>query len=566
MALIDKASLLMVPSTYEAGKLYNVLPSGNRAPDSTGENSGYDQTRADFDFDRGSNAAATRVNADGLIEKYRENLFTNSNMFTGISLDGITRTTAQADPLGGSNAVLFTENTNTGTHRWYNTTSITSSAVYTISVFAKANGVTDLQIAGAAGIIGRFDLSTGEAFTSGIGIDAKIESIGTDGWYRCSATYNGSGWIGLYLAQGTSISYTGDGTSGIYAYGYQVELGLVATEYLESTSVTGKAGVLIDLPRIDYSSGAGALLLEPQRANVHTYSNYFGDSYYIKDSGVSVTTNNATSPEGLQNASKVSVSDNGRLYANHTSGTYTTSVFIKAGTFSHFKFNSQNVDLTTSPISVGSLDFEDYGNGWYRVYGTYTGNRGFQIQAYPDNTYSSHTDSGNYYIYGAQLEQGSYATSYIPNHGTSSGVTRAAERLEVTGANGTAFKDMTSGTLLMDFEFNKEITADALTWRSSGSPTGRGYLYDVRMGMADGYGNNITLTEGTRQKCIWRLNSLSNATVFANGVKGSTANGNTWNDIDTITLLGSRWNFKINSIQVFKEALTDEECINLTTL
>jgi len=67
MALIDKASLLMVPSTYEAGKLYNVLPSGNRAPDSTGENSGYDQTRADFDFDRGSNAAATRVNADGLL-------------------------------------------------------------------------------------------------------------------------------------------------------------------------------------------------------------------------------------------------------------------------------------------------------------------------------------------------------------------------------------------------------------------------------------------------------------------------------------------------------------------
>jgi len=81
MALIDKASLLMVPSTYEAGKLYNVLPSGNRAPDSTDQNSGYDQTRADFDFDRGSNAAATRVNASGLIEKYRENLILQSNQF-----------------------------------------------------------------------------------------------------------------------------------------------------------------------------------------------------------------------------------------------------------------------------------------------------------------------------------------------------------------------------------------------------------------------------------------------------------------------------------------------------
>ena len=76
MALISKASLLMVPSTYEEGTLYNVLPSGNRAPDSTDQNSGYDQTRADFTFDRGSNAAATRVNADGLIEKHRENVLT----------------------------------------------------------------------------------------------------------------------------------------------------------------------------------------------------------------------------------------------------------------------------------------------------------------------------------------------------------------------------------------------------------------------------------------------------------------------------------------------------------
>ena len=68
MALIDKASLLMVPSTYEAGKLYNVLPSGNRAPDNKG-GAGYDQTRADFDFDRGSNAAATRIGSDGLLKK-----------------------------------------------------------------------------------------------------------------------------------------------------------------------------------------------------------------------------------------------------------------------------------------------------------------------------------------------------------------------------------------------------------------------------------------------------------------------------------------------------------------
>jgi hypothetical protein len=50
MALIDKASLLFVPSVVAQEKAFNILPSGNRAPDSTDQNSGYDQTRADFDF------------------------------------------------------------------------------------------------------------------------------------------------------------------------------------------------------------------------------------------------------------------------------------------------------------------------------------------------------------------------------------------------------------------------------------------------------------------------------------------------------------------------------------
>ncbi len=106
MALIDKASLLMVPSTYEDGTLYNILPSGNKAPDETGNHNGYDQTRADFDFDRGSNAAATRVNASGLIEKYRENLLLQSNQFDTTWTTGATLTSGQSG-YNGNNAWKF---------------------------------------------------------------------------------------------------------------------------------------------------------------------------------------------------------------------------------------------------------------------------------------------------------------------------------------------------------------------------------------------------------------------------------------------------------------------------
>ena len=118
MALIDKASLLMVPSTYEAGTLYNVLPSGNRAPDSTDQNSAYDQTRADFTFDRGSNAAATRIGSDGLIKKYRENIFLYSQDFSQSNWQVLNATkvsTNETDPNGGLTACNITWAAGAGT-------------------------------------------------------------------------------------------------------------------------------------------------------------------------------------------------------------------------------------------------------------------------------------------------------------------------------------------------------------------------------------------------------------------------------------------------------------------
>ena len=172
MALIDKASLLMVPSTYEAGKLYNVLPSGNRAPDSTDQNSGYDQTRADFDFDRGSNAAATRVNAAGLIEKYRENVLTESNNFSDsdwVKAD-TSVTSGQADKDGGTSAWLLSITAAGGFQTLRQTKSV--SGVNTISIYAKAgaldwmrisNGVSTTYFDIANGAIGTCLLYTSDA-------------------------------------------------------------------------------------------------------------------------------------------------------------------------------------------------------------------------------------------------------------------------------------------------------------------------------------------------------------------------------------------------------------------
>ena len=72
---------------------------------------------------------------------------------------------------------------------------------------------------------------------------------------------------------------------------------------------------------------------------------------------------NNNSPGGDMNTTQINVTDNGRIYANMSSLTYYSSVFIKAGTFSHFKFLGVNVDLVAQTISSGTIKSSGNGSG-----------------------------------------------------------------------------------------------------------------------------------------------------------------------------------------------------------
>ena len=90
--LFDESSLAMIPTAYKEDKLYSLRPT-----DGSG----------DFTFSRGSNLAATRVGADGLIEKGRENLLLQSNQFdTTWTSNGITLTGGKLGYDGSNNAWL----------------------------------------------------------------------------------------------------------------------------------------------------------------------------------------------------------------------------------------------------------------------------------------------------------------------------------------------------------------------------------------------------------------------------------------------------------------------------
>ena len=590
MALIDKASLLMVPSTYEDGTLYNVLPSGNKAPDETGNHNGYDQTRADFSFTRGSNLAATRVNSDGLIEKGRENLLLQSNSFdTTWANISSTETSGQEGYDGTNNAWLLTKSGTNGRIQQ----SKTGTGVYTFSVYAKAganNWCTLIaDFVSGTDVIVWFDLQNGIVGTeSGSPIESKISSV-DNGWYRISISFicpASLQTLRIYVADGDNDN---SGTSGsIYIQSAQLEKGLVSTPYIETGSSTAQAGILEDMPRINYDANGenGALLLESSRTNLFAQSEYFEDW----TGGGSITTNTAISPEGLQNASTFTTAASGEDLRDTTNvtGTYAYSVFVKlvdvggvrlridAATDANAYFDLSDGSVYDSD-GIIEADAIDYGNNWWRVYMVANVTNTQKIQVFTTDGTTSYAN-GSVYLFGAQLEAGSYASSYIPTHGAA--VTRGADDCDLTGV--TSLIGQTEGTLFLDFVANDDDSLQILfQTRTSGSSNVGQIDFRIQSGNLRALGNDASTTQfninagaavaGTRYKCAVRY-KLNDCKFYVNGVsKGSDTNASfSSSSLDKVTFNenGSTFypNADIKQAIIFDEALSDSEMATLTTL
>jgi len=202
----------------------------------------------------------------------------------------------------------------------------------------------------------------------------------------------------------------------------------------------------VDIARIDYSTGEAALLVEPQRTNLALRSEEFENaSWFSSTGGVSVLPNQAIAPNGQNQMDLITFTGIGQnliqtvsilnatqytfsIWLATTSGTQT----VQIGGIAIGIFNTVTVTTTPTRFTITSTS-----TSTTRFPGILS------------------TGASSILAWGAQLEAGAYATSYIPTTATS--VTRNADVTSKTGVS--SLIGQTEGTIYAEIKVSKLLGA-----------------------------------------------------------------------------------------------------------
>jgi hypothetical protein len=337
-----------------------------------------------------------------------------------------------------------------------------------------------------------------------------------------------------------------------------------------------------DLPRIDYTDGCGSLLLEPQSTNLITYSEDFSDSSWTLFG--TIQANSSVSPNGLTTTTKLTHTHSQyNMLRVIAFGVRTTSVFVKNLNADNFYIRGSDsgyayYNFNTKTVNNNSLKVEYFANDWIRLSLTESNSlRQFGIGV----DESDLSESGNsVYVWGAQLEEQSYATSYIPTNGSTA--TRLADVCNNAGSSDLI--NSTEGVLYAEISaLASTASQSSYLSISDGTYNNRASILFsngstnqirtfLRVGGAtqiDVSGNVADVTSFNKVAFSYKENDFK---VYINGVLvSSDTNGSVWT-ADTITKLSfseintNAGTFKgnVKALVVFKEALTNDELEGLT--
>jgi len=235
-------------------------------------------------------------------------------------------------------------------------------------------------------------------------------------------------------------------------------------------------------PRFDHDPITGeslGLLIEGQRSNLVTYSEEFTNPlHWILSPARLMTSNSTVAPDGNTTADTMGVDSVGgtsSVYA-YKSVTVSSGLTTFSGFFKKVPNKSDFIILETSQfdstangssyfnVSTGELVSKSdnhistfitkLNNEWNRfsiTFNTSTDLTGLVIfRLSSDGTSSTITRDGSsaVYIWGAQLEQGSFPTSYIPTSGST--VTRQPDTAQITGTNFSSWYNPIESTLFLN--------------------------------------------------------------------------------------------------------------------
>ena len=197
--------------------------------------------------DDGSNTTATTLGEfSGLENKLSYSEDFSQSIYTKI-FSGIQDASQIVDPFGGNNAVRLAADTNNGQHRLDIPTTV-GTGLHTFSVYAKAAeyGSIWLRRQGSSSV---FNLENGTVISDSGNNNPTITAVGNDGWYRVSITNTGSAndtfRINFAPTNSSTADYVGDGTSGIYIFGAQLNTdSLKKYQKTSGTALTGDVHVV----------------------------------------------------------------------------------------------------------------------------------------------------------------------------------------------------------------------------------------------------------------------------------------------------------------------------------
>ena len=367
-----------------------------------------------------------------------------------------------------------------------------------------------------------------------------------------------------------------------------------------SATVINKDGLIetvgSGIPRIDFLGNTqGALKLEPQRTNLSPYSEDL-NNFSTSNLNVTINPNQITSPSGNL-ADKVEENNvDGSHAIRRLSGISVTAAQDYAFSFFAKKDERSIVGISNTIGGAGknafidiengvilSSDFNDssidnYGNGWYKISltDTATNTTDYDVRIYTSTQDGDFSHQGvvgyGFYIWGISVEQGSYATSYIPTQG--SAVTRLSE------LNPFEREDLVSKNLIGNTEMVWFL--DAYIFNRSGtsvSPkiesTANGNIFiglnvgsttlNIRHkdGTSASNTSSVPFTNGQRVKIAVKIIGTS-ATAFINGTNvGSFTSAAISNFNEFSSTNGNPYN--INDLRFYNTILTDAELIALTS-